>query len=157
MGTQEIEDDAPMVIDMAEWSTPQDLYDVLDAEFHFTLDVCASWTNTKCPTFFTEEDDGLSLEWYGTCWMNPPYGDEIAVWMRKALSEAHKTDGPTVVCLVPALVDTEWWWDTCIHGEIRFIRGRLKFGGSPTPAPFPSAVVVFPRNAAVRWWEWRQR
>jgi phage N-6-adenine-methyltransferase len=139
-----------------EWSTPQDLFDVLNAEFNFTLDVCATPENAKCEKFFTPSDDGLSLDWYGTCWMNPPYGDEIDAWMRKAINEAMKTDGPTVVCLVPARVDTNWWWDTARYGQIRFLRGRLKSGGSPNSAPFPSAVVVFPALAEVRWWEWRK-
>lgn len=140
----------------SEWETPQDLFDVLHAEFSFTTDVCATRDNTKCPQFYSAVEDGLAQPWSGVCWMNPPYGDEIALWMRKALDEAHLSDGPTVVCLVPARVDTEWWWDTCRHGEIRFLRGRLRFGGAAHSAPFPSAIVIFPRVAVVRWWEWQR-
>lgn len=133
------------------WATPQDLFDELDAEFGFGLDVCASADNAKCPRYFTAEDDGLVQSWQGTCWMNPPYGNVIESWVRKAYESAQ--DGATVVCLVPARVDTGWWWDYCRYGEIRFLRGRLKFGDGENSAPFPSAVVVFPRTANVVWWE----
>ena len=133
------------------WATPQDLYDELQWEFGFTLDVCATDDNAKCATYYTEREDGLSQPWTGTCWMNPPYGDVIAAWVKKAYESAQA--GATVVCLVPARVDTRWWWDHCRYGEIRFLRGRLKFGGGENSAPFPSAVVVFGRDAQVIWWE----
>lgn len=135
-----------------EWETPQDLFDVLDAEFGFDLDVCATPQVAKCSRYFTPAEDGLAQEWSGVCWMNPPYGDEIPRWVGKAADAGRR--GATVVCLVPARVDTGWWWDHCRYGEIRFLRGRLRFGGGQTGAPFPSAVVVFGRPAVVRWWEW---
>ena len=52
--------------------------------------------------------------------------------------------GATVVMLLPARTDTRWFHDY-IYGkaEVRFIRGRLKFGGSKNSAPFPSMVVIF--------------
>lgn len=141
-----------------DWETPQALFDVLHAEFGFDLDVCATKETAKCSRFFTPKDDGLQQNWRGVCWMNPPYGDEIAEWIGKAHQSA--ADGATVVCLVPARVDTAWWWNHCRFGEIRFLPGRLKFGGSSTGAPFPSAVVVFPcRQATVlpgAWWEWQK-
>lgn len=123
------------------WATPQDFFDKLNTEFGFTLDVCANKDNAKCADYFTAEQDGLAQDWRGVCWMNPPYGRGIGAWMRKA-HEASKA-GATVVCLVPARTDTAWWWDYAIKGEIRFIRGRLKFGGQKANAPFPSAVVIF--------------
>ena len=123
------------------WSTPQDTFDKLHAEFNFDLDVCAIPENAKCPRFFSPEQDGLSREWNGICWMNPPYGREIGKWMRKAFEESLR--GATVVCLVPARTDTAWWHDYAQKGDVRFIRGRLKFGGAKNSAPFPSAVVIF--------------
>lgn len=63
-----------------EWETPQELFEALDGEFHFTLDVCATKANAKCRRFFTEQDDGLAQEWSGVCWMNPPYGDAIEAY-----------------------------------------------------------------------------
>lgn len=136
-----------------EWATPQDLFDLLDDEFGFDLDVCALESSAKCERYFTPETDGLSQEWTGTCWMNPPYGEVIGDWMAKAAASAR--EGATVVCLVPARVDTGWWWDNCLAGEIRFLRGRLKFGDSASAAPFPSAVVVLSPTVGpgVRWWE----
>ena len=124
------------------WETPQHFFDALDAEFGSTLDVCALPENAKCARYFTPEEDGLKQRWQGVCWMNPPYGREIGFWVRKAFESAR--DGATVVCLVPARTDTAWWHTWVMQAdEVRFIRGRLKFGGGKNSAPFPSAVVVF--------------
>lgn len=125
-----------------EWSTPQEFFDELDREFHFTLDPCCTEGNAKCELHFTEADDGLALSWHGeTVFMNPPYGREISKWVAKAYDEAKA--GAVVVCLLPARTDTAWWHAFCAKGEIRFVRGRLKFGEATTSAPFPSAVVIF--------------
>ena len=126
-----------------EWETPKDLFQKLDDEFHFDLDVCATPENAKCKRFFTKEQDGLKQEWKGTCWMNPPYGRQISLWVKKALDSAR--GGATVVCLLPSRTDTQWWHSYVIAhaAEVRFIKGRLRFGGSKNSAPFPSAVVVF--------------
>ena len=131
------------------WSTPQDFFDKLDAEFHFTCDVCALPENAKCARYYTPTDDGLAQRWSGVCWMNPPYGRAIGAWMKKAYTSS-VTGGATVVCLVPARTDTAWWHDYAMRGEIRFIRGRLKFGSSKNSAPFPSAIVIFYPLAVVR-------
>lgn len=142
-----------------EWETPQDLFDALNAEFRFQVDVCATPANAKCDTYYTRELNGLCMPWEGlSCWCNPPYGREIESWMRRAHQAARTAAGTTVVCLVPARTDTAWWWQHCIHGEVRFLRGRLKFGNADNGAPFPSAVVVFRHGAqpSVRWWDgWR--
>lgn len=121
-------------------ATPQDFFDKLNAEFGFEIDVCATPDNAKCARFFTKAENGLAQNWRGVCWMNPPYGREIGAWMAKAHESAR--GGATVVCLVPARTDTRWWHEYAIKHEIRFIRGRLKFGDAKNSAPFPSAVVV---------------
>ena len=126
------------------WSTPQDFFDKQNAIYCFTLDVCATAANAKCARYFTEADDGLAQPWQGVCWMNPPYGRAIGLWMRKA-HESHLT-GATVVCLVPSRTDTRWWHDYAMKGQIEFIRGRLKFGNAKNSAPFPSALVVFSKG-----------
>ena len=123
------------------WATPVDFFNKYNEKFNFELDVCATHENAKCAKYFTIEDDGLSNEWVGICWMNPPYGREIIKWMEKAYKSS--LNGATVVCLVPARTDTKWWHEYAIKGEVEFIRGRLKFGGSKNSAPFPSAVVIF--------------
>lgn len=123
------------------WETPQWLFDALNTEFHFDLDVCAIPENAKVKRFFTPEQDGLKQEWTGTVWCNPPYGKDICNWCRKA-AEADCT----VVMLLPSRTDTRWFHDY-VYGkaEIRFIRGRLKFSGIKTSAPFPSMVAIFRR------------
>ena len=129
------------------WSTPQDLFDKLNEEFHFTTDVCATVENAKCDHYYTEWTNGLRCDWHvgargGVCWMNPPYGRGIGEWVEKA----YKTSlaGTTVVCLLPARSDTKWFQDFCLpFGEIRFVRGRLKFGDAKNAAPFPCVVVIF--------------
>lgn len=135
-----------------EWATPQPLFDALDREFEFELDVCALDSSAKCGRYFTPETDGLLQDWSGTCWMNPPYGGTISRWMDKAKASAEA--GATVVCLVPARTDTAWWWRTARFGEVRFLKGRLKFGDATSGAPFPSAVVVFAPGIqpGVIWW-----
>ena len=123
------------------FATPQDFFDKLDREFHFTLDPCCVKETAKCGKFYTPEDDGLAQDWSGDrVFMNPPYGRQIKIWMKKAVEEAQR--GALVVCLVPARTDTAWWHDYAMQGEVRFIRGRLKFGNATDNAPFPSAVVV---------------
>jgi len=127
------------------WATPQDTFDALNEEFGpFDLDVCATADNAKCTLYYTEELNGLNQPWLGRCWMNPPYGRTIKAWMRKAYEAS--LNGALVVCLVPARTDTAWWHDYAAKGTIRFIRGRLKFGGCRNSAPFPSAVVIFGNN-----------
>lgn len=125
-----------------EWSTPLQLFNELNEEFDFKLDVCATKENAKCSNYFTEEDDGLKQPWggYGWKWMNPPYGREIGLWVKRA-SEYRGT-----VCLLPARTDTRWFHDYIYNKsnvEIRFIKGRIKFGDSKNSAPFPSMIVIF--------------
>lgn len=122
--------------------TPRALFEELDREFGFTLDVCAMPENAMCSDFFTPEEDGLNQPWYGTCWMNPPYS-QIPAWMCKAYYAA--CAGATVVCLVPVRADLAWWHDYALRGEIRWIRGRLRFEGigNRSEAPFASCLVVF--------------
>ncbi len=125
-----------------EWPTPQGFFDALDDEFGFTLDPCSSDENRKCEKHFTIKENGLAQSWRDeTVFMNPPYGKEIGKWMAKAYGESK--NGATIVCLVPARTDTSWWHDHAMQGEIRFVRGRLKFEGATSSAPFPSAVVIF--------------
>lgn len=127
-----------------EWATPQDFFDKLDQEFKFQLDPASTKENAKVEHFYTKEDDGLSQPWNGCrVFVNPPYARRITgLWVKKAYDEARK--GALVVMLLPSRTDTAYFHDW-IYGkaEIRFVRGRLKFGGCKDPAPFPSMVVVF--------------
>lgn len=128
-----------------EWETPQDLFDKLNAEFHFTLDVCATKENAKCKRFYTKEDDGLFQDWNASdiIWCNPPYGREIGKWVEKLAT----CKSFIRVALLPARTDTRWFHDF-IYGkaEIRFIKGRLKFGDGKNSAPFPSMIVIWRKS-----------
>ena len=126
-----------------EWSTPQDVFDSLDHEFQFTLDPCASESNHKCNRFFTKEDDGLLMDWGGErVFCNPPYS-KIADWVRKSYEETRKP-GTIIVLLIPSRTDTRYFHDYIYNrSEIRFIKGRLRFGEAKNSAPFPSMVVIF--------------
>ena len=132
------------------WETPQELFDELNRKYNFDVDVCALPENAKCTNYFTPEIDGLKQEWIGTCWMNPPYGRGIIDWVEKAAYTAKQ--GHTVVALVPVRTDARWFQNYCLGREIHFIKGRLKFGGSKSNAPFGCCVVVFrPTLNDVKW------
>lgn len=127
-----------------EWPTPQELFDTLNKEFKFTLDVAADDENHKCEKYFTKSIDGLLRSWEGnTVWCNPPYSaDNIKHFLYKARAEQKK--GVTSVLLLPAKTGNAWFHEYCLGAdEIRFLRGRLTFGKGPHPAPFDSMVVVF--------------
>jgi phage N-6-adenine-methyltransferase len=149
-----------------EYETPADFFDVLNREFGFTLDVCSTAANAKCRRFFTVRENGLAQTWVdedgapATCWMNPPYGDQdLTRWMAKAVAEASM--GATVVCLVPARTHTSWFHTLCSKGEVRFLRGRLRYVGTAGEAPFAQLVVIFRERlrgpCGMRLWEWRPR
>lgn len=111
------------------WATPPELYADLDKEFYFTFDPCP----------LRADFDGLAISWAGhRIYCNPPYGRGVDKWLAKA------SEADLAVYLLPARTDTKWWHDYAMKAdEIRFLRGRLKFGGNPNPAPFPSVLVIF--------------
>lgn len=136
-----------------EWATPQDFFDRLNEEFQFDVDAAAAPENAKCRVWYGGQIDALALESWATVpssiFVNPPYSKCLA-FIAKARAESLKCH--TVVCLVPSRTDTRWWhehvWDSATHQprpgvEVRFVKGRLKFGGSSNSAPFPSVVIVF--------------
>lgn len=132
-----------------DWETPKDFFDKLDNEFHFTLDPCANEFNHKCDKYFTIEDDGLKQNWGGQrVFCNPPYGRKIYDWIKKANEESQK-ENTIVVMLIPSRTDTRYFHEFLYNNpnaELRFVKGRLKFGGSENSAPFPSLVAVMGRT-----------
>jgi site-specific DNA-methyltransferase (adenine-specific) len=134
-----------------DWSTPQDFFDALDKEFHFDLDAAASAVNHKCAEYFSESQwdhpNAFSVtNWadYGkSVFCNPPYGRYIGAWFERARWASER--GATVVMLAHARTDTRWWHEHVqgIADEVRFIKGRLKFGDGKQSAPFPSAVIIY--------------
>ncbi len=134
------------------WRTPLELFNKLNKEFHFDVDAAANKENALCERYFSEQDSALDKNWidYGkTFWLNSPYGREIGSFIKKAYEESVK--GATVVLLIPARTCSKYWYNYCAKGEVRFIKGRLKFYNPATPeinapAPFPSAIVIFKPN-----------
>lgn len=129
------------------WATPQWFFDELNKEFNFTLDPCATNENHKCDKYFTKEQDGLNQVWDNDIvYINPPYGRDIKYWVGKAYN-THIRSNNTIVMLLPARTDT-LWFHAFIYGkaEIRFLKGRLKFGDCKNSAPFPSMIVIFRDN-----------
>jgi site-specific DNA-methyltransferase (adenine-specific) len=127
-----------------EWYTPGKLFNWLDEQFSFTLDPCCTHENAKCKKHYTLEDDGLSKDWDNeTVFMNPPYGGHTSDWLLKAQQQTLK--GTTTVCLIVSSTDRSYWHDIIdkYADEIWFLRGRVKFGGQKTTAPFASAIVIF--------------
>lgn len=131
-----------------EWETPKDLFEKLNRIFSFELDVAANEHNKKCDRFFSKEDDGLKQSWGGCkVWCNPPYGRQIAYWVKKSAEEIEK-DCPLVVMLLPARTETRWYHDYIAnnpHAITVFLKGRLRFNGVKCNAPFPSMLVFFSR------------
>ncbi len=113
------------------WSTPAETYNALDAEFNFSFDPCP----------LGAAFDGLAVKWGRRVFCNPPYSN-IKGFCKKATEELNKKT-ELVVFLVPSRTDTAWFHDYILgRAEIRFIRGRLKFGGSKNSAPFPSMICI---------------
>ena len=119
-----------------DWGTPKALYDSLDAEFHFDFD--------PCPWGLRSTSDGLLKDWSGKrVFCNPPYGPKIGRWIAKGV------DAACAVFLLPSRTDTRWFHDLALHSdEVRFVRGRLKFGDATETAPFPSLLVILVSDEA---------
>lgn len=125
-----------------EWETPDEIFEPLAKEFKFTLDVAAIAENTKCKKYLSPEQDGLNSPWEGICWCNPPYGRDLSKWVRKAVWETWNS--VTTVMLIPVRSNTVWWHDLCLpFSEIRFIKGRPKFGSADQGLPWPLAILIF--------------
>ena len=116
------------------WATPKEVYSALDAEFHFDYDPCP----------LRSETDGLKESWTGhRVYCNPPYGPAIRKFLDKAV------EAKVAVFLIPARTDTRWFHEVILPKahEIRFCKGRLKFGDAKNGAPFPSMIVIFKEAA----------
>lgn len=148
MQQEQLFDDSEPVHGGEEWATPQGLYDLLDARFHFVLDAAATKENAKAPYYFTKKEDALQQSWwpYRRIWLNPPYDTNtrrgvLIQWVSKAYREGRM---PCLVCcLLPAKTDTEWWHQYATKGQKMFLKGRVRFVGAPYKAKWPSVIVVF--------------
>ena len=134
-----------------DWPTPREFFGACErlcveaTGRGFDIDAAADADNTKASRFFSESDDGLSQQWTGNVWCNPPYGEQAGRWVRKAFEE---TDGfedqRYVAVLIPARTGTRWFHDWAAKAaEIRFVKGRIRFEGAEASAPFDSVLLVF--------------
>ena len=131
------------------WTTPPGLlarlYPLVGGQFD--LDPCSpggARPPVRSRIRFTAEDDGLALPWIGSVFVNPPYGRALGLWMQKARAEAEHGRAQPVIALVPARPDTRWWHDHVVRrADVFLLKGRLRFGGASSAAPFPSALVVW--------------
>jgi len=115
--------------------TPEGFYNQLNAEFHFDFDPCPLRALVN----------GLDIAWGKRCYINPPYGKKIKFWLEKALSEIEIKNTELAVFLLPSSTDTKWFHEIALPraSEIRFIKGRLKFGEHNDPAPFANLILIF--------------
>lgn len=124
-----------------DYETPMEIFEPLNKEFNFAVDVCATNENKKCESYFNEAQDGLKQNWMGVCWMNPPFKN-VSKWIEKAYRESR--NGATVVCLVASKTNTNWWHNYVMNAdEIRYIKGRPKFIGCKHGLPLPLSIVIF--------------
>lgn len=140
-----------------DWETPDDLFSTYNSLFAFVLDAAANASNAKLPNWFGPgsplAEDALSADWgpwlvKGNIWLNPPYSKGLqGKFVRKACAETSKQpvgQHNHVVCLLPSRTDTKLFHEVILpHGEVTFLKGRVKFKGASQGAPFPSMIVVF--------------
>lgn len=141
------------------WTTPDRIYLPLHEEFGFGWDLAASEENTKCPRFFTIDDDALSRDWTEIAlpmWLNCPFS-KLPEFVEKASasSAAMVTDirsraGSPIVMLMPSNRNDQDWFHDYVIGvaaEVRMIRGRVAYNPPPgvkaTSPSFGSQVVIF--------------
>lgn len=133
-----------------DWNTPDSLFNKLNSEFKFETDLAASQENTKCPKYYSIQNDSLKQTWSGVCWLNPPYGNKeskIKDWVKKAYESAEADPSLTVVMLIPARTNTKWFHQYVMKAsEVRLICGRVKFVGNKHGLPQPLVLVVFKKS-----------
>lgn len=165
-----------MSSDSPDWNTPREIIEPTRRLFDGSIDLdpCSNPGSIVDATVEwygdTPSDDGLALSWdlglkrETRVYVNPPYGRVIGAWTRKCAAEGF-AGGAEIVALLPARVDTGWWFDDVLTADAVLLwRGRLKFLGAPSAAPFPSAVAywgpapdIFAREFGASGWLVRLR
>jgi hypothetical protein len=121
--------------DSVEWYTPKWIFDGLDLEFD--LDPCSPKEGGFVPAkkkFWLPDYDGLSEDWFGNVWVNPPYGKETGLWLSKLAAHGEG------IALVFARTSTKWFQKIVsgtsgvlfVNRRVRFISGATgEAGGTP--------------------------
>lgn len=133
------------------WGTPQGLFDVLHAEYHFTVDCCASPYNHKLDRFWTREDDAFAQDVSGErLWCNPPSRD-VPAWINLCAGASF------AALLLPVRSDREWWRIWKPLTEVHYFIGesphrRIQFVAPPgvKPSSNPGSYCLFLLGAGVR-------
>jgi hypothetical protein len=159
--------------DVDSYNTPQEVLDVIAPMGRILLDPCSNENSiVRARVAWTKEDDSLPRSWLlltgefrekttirrsrpnssaegGFVYCNPPYGDQLPIWIAKMVEEAKR--GVEIIGLVPVRTDTQWYELAQTAADVALWRGRLTFGGAPDPAPFASCLLYFgPRHALFR-------
>lgn len=124
------------------WATPWATVRGAEAYYGatFDLDPCCTSLSAKAPYYYTEEDDGLALPWFGRVFLNPPYSN-ITPWLERALEERDHYE--YVLALLPACTDTSWFHELVMpYAAIAFIRGRIEFHA-------PRARIARPKTPSI--------
>lgn len=154
-----------------QWCTPDNIFWGINAMFGpLVLDLFTDGDNSKCPDFYTAEDNALTHDWSerlaelnGAAFANPPYSramqhdDVYITGMRHIVDHtmAMREKGGRYVILIKAATSEVWWPENADH--IAFIRGRIGFDVPkwfipkdekqvPSGAFFAGAVAVFDKN-----------
>ena len=150
--------------DNTEWETDKEFFKLLNERFNFTLDCCATSRNRKCKKYYSKLVNALTKKWIGRVFMNPPYGKNINLWIKKAYLEVKKGNADIVVCLIPVRTDSQWFCKYSRFAQIVFLAGRLKFGMSGVfsgTGPFGSMLLIFRKNwegrGTFKNWDWRNK
>jgi phage N-6-adenine-methyltransferase len=144
------------------WSTPQPIFDVLNKEFEFQVDLCADPDNAKCKNWL-DRQVSLDTDWSGegTAWLNPPYGKDITDWVRKAARTNRR-----IVGFLPGRTNAPWWHDHVMQAiELRFVRRKVSFAngeGCKGVPPWGAVVAIWePFNTGLTpvavSWDWRKK
>jgi site-specific DNA-methyltransferase (adenine-specific) len=128
------------------WASPPHIIEAVEKEFgRISLDPAADAENAVAHRFFTKEEDGLTIPWRGDLiYVNPPYGRVLNEWIDHALKQYDEGYAKRIVMLLPSRTCTRWFHRLLNRSdvEIRFIKGRLKYGDGSGTAPFPSMLVI---------------
>ena len=149
--------------DNTNWETDREFFKLLNKKFKFTLDCCATSKNKKCKRYYSKRDNALIKNWKGRVYMNPPYGKDINLWIRKAYLEVKKGNADVVVCAIPVRTDSQWFYKYSRLAQVVFLAGRLRFGINGNfggMSPFGSMLLIFRKDwkgkGTFKSWNWKQ-
>lgn len=152
---------APLMSERQNWATPIEFMEWLEETrgLTFDLDPASVSKTAKAPNYYGPDHpiescrDGLTADWFGRVWLNPPFGNELKDWLNKCAREIKRKEVDSIYCLIPARTDTKNFHDIIMpHAYLIYlIKGRFNFTDGDTlqkapNAPFPSMLVVYRKH-----------